>query len=549
MPTVTLNKTEFEKLVGKTLPLEELKDRISMLGTDLEEIEGDKIVVEVFPNRPDMLSEQGFARAFASFIGEKTGLREYSAVAPSDTVIIDPSVSQVRPYTVCAVVRNLKLDDEKIREIVQIQEKLHVTHLRKRKKGAIGIYPMEAITFPITFCAKKPQDIMFRPLESAEKMSASKILSEHPTGKEYGHLLEGKAMYPLFIDATDQILSMPPIVNSHTTGKVNANTTDVFIECSGFDYQILSRCLNIIVTAFADMGGELHSLNLEYPDGKHVTPELAPKKHDFDVAYINKRLGLSLTEAEATKLLSRMGYGFKDGKVLVPSYRTDIMHMVDFAEDIAIAYGYENFDVVIPERGTVGQEDPFERYKAKTAQLLAGLGLIEINTHHLTNHDAQCTRMNAELSLVTLKNAMSVEHNALRAWMSPTLCETLAANKHNEYPQEIFGFGSIFKQDENAETGVREDQRLGVALCREDADFTAIKQMFDYLCRSLAVDYEFEETEHPSFIPGRVARVRIKGRKVAYVGELHPAVLTNWKIEMPVAAFELNMSELYETQE
>ena len=79
MPTVTLNKQVFEKLVGKSLPLNELKDRISYLGTDLESIEGNEIVVEIFPNRPDMLSEQGLARAFSSFIGVHTGLKEYRA--------------------------------------------------------------------------------------------------------------------------------------------------------------------------------------------------------------------------------------------------------------------------------------------------------------------------------------------------------------------------------------------------------------------------------------------------------------------------------------
>jgi len=78
MPTITLNKDVFEALVGKKLPLEELKDRISMLGTDLESIENNEIKVEIFPNRPDLLSEQGFARAFSSFIGVKTGLCKYN---------------------------------------------------------------------------------------------------------------------------------------------------------------------------------------------------------------------------------------------------------------------------------------------------------------------------------------------------------------------------------------------------------------------------------------------------------------------------------------
>ena len=115
MPTITLNKKVFETLVGKELPLDELKDRISMLGTDLESIEGDEIQVEIFPNRPDMLSEQGFARAFSSFIGEKTGLRKYKVTPSDNKMIIDKSVKSVRPFTVCAIVKNLKINEEKLR--------------------------------------------------------------------------------------------------------------------------------------------------------------------------------------------------------------------------------------------------------------------------------------------------------------------------------------------------------------------------------------------------------------------------------------------------
>ena len=116
MPVVKLNRKVFENLVGKKLPLDELKERISMLGTDLENID-DEIEVEVFPNRPDMLSEQGFARAFSSFIGVKTGLREYKVTKSGEKLIVDNSVSDVRPYTVCAIVKGLSFNDEKIREI------------------------------------------------------------------------------------------------------------------------------------------------------------------------------------------------------------------------------------------------------------------------------------------------------------------------------------------------------------------------------------------------------------------------------------------------
>ena len=127
MPTIILNKKVFESLVGKKLPLEELKERISYLGTDLESIDESTITVEIFPNRPDLLSEQGFARAFSSFIGVKTGLREYKVKKSHHRVKIDSSVNQVRPFTACALVSNLSLNDEKIKEIIQIQEKLHIT--------------------------------------------------------------------------------------------------------------------------------------------------------------------------------------------------------------------------------------------------------------------------------------------------------------------------------------------------------------------------------------------------------------------------------------
>ena len=95
MPTVTLNKDVFEKLVGKKLPLDKLKDRISMLGTDLEKIEGNEIHVEVFPDRPDMLSEQGFARAFSSFIGVKTGLRRYNVKKSGHKVFVGKGMEKI----------------------------------------------------------------------------------------------------------------------------------------------------------------------------------------------------------------------------------------------------------------------------------------------------------------------------------------------------------------------------------------------------------------------------------------------------------------------
>src|SRR3989338_6041064 len=310
MPTINISRKVFEQLVGRKLPLEKLKDRISYLGTDLESVTENEIIVEVFPNRPDMLSVQGFARAFSSFIGAKKGLRKYTVEKSNEKVIIEKSVADVRPYTACAIVKNLHFDDEKIKEVIDIQEKLHITYGRNRKKVAIGIYPYEKIKTPITFRAENPEDIIFQPLEFAKEINAMQVLKQHPAGKEYGHLLEGKKKFPVFRDANNEVLSVPPIINSHKTGKISEKTKEVFIECSGFDFRVLQKCLNMIVTALHDMGGKICSMDLVYGSKKCVTPSLEPEEMKIDIAYINKLLGLSLKESEIKKLLERMGNTF-----------------------------------------------------------------------------------------------------------------------------------------------------------------------------------------------------------------------------------------------
>src|SRR3989338_3814754 len=291
MPTITLNRKAFEIFVGKKLPIEKLKDRISMLGTGLENVTDSEITVEIFPNRPDMLSVQGFARAFSSFIGNKTGLIPYKVEPSREKVIIEKSVKDVRPYTACAIVRNLHFDGEKIKEVIDIQEKLHITYGRNRKKVAIGIYPYEKIKTPITFRAENPEDIIFQPLEFAREINAMQVLKQHPAGKEYGHLLEGKKKFPVFRDANNEVLSVPPIINSHKTGKISEKTTDVFIEVSGADLEVQKKTLNILVATLEGMGGKIYQMKVKYGNNVLITPDFTPEKMKINLDNVNKLLG------------------------------------------------------------------------------------------------------------------------------------------------------------------------------------------------------------------------------------------------------------------
>jgi phenylalanyl-tRNA synthetase beta chain len=546
MPTITINRQVFENYVGRKLPLEKLKDRISYLGTDLEEVNDKEIVVEIFPDRPDMLSVQGFARAFGSFIGAKPGLRNYRVEHSNEKMIVDKSVAEVRPFTACAIVKGMKFDDEKIKEVVDMQEKLHITYGRHRKKVAVGIYPSEKIKYPITFRAERPEDIVFQPLEFPDRIDALQILKQHSAGKEYGHLLEGKKKFPVFRDADGEVLSVPPIINSHKTGKVNEKTKDVFIECSGFDFRVLQKCLNMIVCALDEMGGNVCSMDLVYGNRKFKTPDLGPEEMKVDIDYINRWLGLELKENELKKYFERMGHGYKNKKVMIPPYRADIIHQVDLAEDIATAYGFENFESIIPNVATIAEENKFEIFKRMVSELLVGLGFLEGSTYNLTNNEYQCARMNSDSKPIPLANSISSDYDVLRSWVIPSLMEIFSSNKHHEYPQKIFTIGTVFKKNSNLDTNIEENDRIAVAISSERTDYTEARQILDYLFRNFDTKYKISEAEHSSFIPGRVARIGVGGKNIAYVGEMSPQVLEKWDLGAPVAAFELNLTEWFE---
>ncbi len=576
MPVISVNRKELEKEIGD-LEEEKLKERISMLGTDLESIDEEEIKVEVFPNRPDMLSQQGFGRALASFIGVKKGLRGYEKRLKDSgvTVKVDESVKNCRPYTACAVVKKLNLDDEKIREVIELQEKLHTTYGRNRKKTAIGIYPLENITPPIHFKGLKPENIEFVPLESEEEkesaeeerieggreknsrkkskkreLSAEDILEEHPKGREYSHLVEDLERYACFLDDEENIMSFTPIINSNLTGRISEDTEEVFIECSGFDLETLEKALNIIVTSFADMGAEVHSVDVVYPDFQKKMPDLSREEMELRKDYVEKYLGEELTGKNLEDLFERMGYGVKEeGEesvvVEVPCFRTDVLHPIDLVEDLAISYGYENFPSEKNDFYNQAVELSEEQFYQKVREVLLGKELIEVKKYHLVNKEMQTEKMDFDYDVVELKNPVSEEYDSLRFWLVPGLLECLEENKHYEHPQKIFEIGKVFSEDQEKNTKVQEDERVAVAVCSKEADYTRARQLLELVLNSFEVEAVYSEADHPSFLSGRVARVRYNGEGVAYVGEVKPEVLSNFSLEMPVSVVELNLSELY----
>ena len=545
MPTVNLDKKTVLRYIGKKVTDKVLLEKIPMIGTDLEQITDDEIVVEIFPNRPDMLSEEGFSRAFSAFMGIKPGFRHYDVKKDGSTVTVK-NLPKGWPYAVCAIVRGLKLDDGKLKSIIQLQEKLGVTLLRRRKKGGLGLYPLDKIKLPVTFTSYRKEDIRFRPLEGSAVFKADDILIKHPKGKEYGHIIEGWSRYPVFLDAEGTIMSMPPIINSHDVGKVTGSTKDVFVECTGTDLNTLKTAMNIMLLTLADMGGVIYSLEMDYGKEKFVCPDFTPRKIKLDKAYAERLLGLKFTDSDIKDLFSRMGLGFEGGCALVPSYRTDILHPIDLVEEIAIAYGYDNFESEMSDAATVGSESSKTIFLRKVSDLFVGFGYLECKSFHMSNANTLFEKMNREVSgdLVRTANAVNIEYDAMRDRILPGLMKILSENTHNEYPQNIFEAGTVFLKDNSSETNVSETVSLAFASAGLASDFSQIKAAVEAFALNLDVRLTFEEHEDPSFISGRCARLVLGGKQVGVVGEIHPEVLVNWGLEVPVAACDIELFKI-----
>jgi phenylalanyl-tRNA synthetase beta chain len=338
---------------------------------------------------------------------------------------------------------------------------------------------------------------------------------------------------------------MPPIINSHKTGKITEQTKDIFIECSGFDFEVLKKTLNILIVMFAEMGGDIYQMQLNYGKEKAITPDLTPIKMKLNPENASKLLGIQLKDNEIKQCLEKMGHNYdvKSKTAEIPAWRADVMHEVDLIEDIAIAYGYENFKPEMPSIATTGEISRIETLKKKIAEILCGLNMLEISSYHLiTKDDAKLFGIK-ENSSIEMENSKS-EFKILRPNLSMMALKTLKNNVDAEYPQRVFEIGKVFSKDIKQETGIKESERLCAAIASSNAGFTEIKQVLEYLTRMLSKNKEISmksgEAEH--FIQGRCAEIKLGENIIGYMGEIKPQLSDNLGIKAPIAVLEIDIA-------
>jgi phenylalanyl-tRNA synthetase beta chain len=544
MPVINFSYSDLCDLVGRDLPKEVLRERLPMLGADLKSVDesSDEMSFEFFPNRADLYSVEGIARALRAFLGNEPGLRTYAVGESSVELNVDPSVKEVRPFIWSALVAGNEINDALIRSMMDLQEKLHLTVGRNRRKVAIGIHDYSKVKGPFTYKAVLPDEVSFIPLQGSVSMTPGEILREHDKGKAYAFVLEGKRRYPLIVDRNDEVLSFPPIINGIATA-VTEDTKDILVDCTGTDLNAVKHAVNILTTALAERGGKVKTVKI-HQDGKTMlAPDLEPKRTETSVEAINGWIGASLSSEQVTESLMRMGHGVKAGggkvEVLTGAFRADILHPVDLAEDVAIGYGFEKFGNSLPKRATFGREDDLVAFSNSLKEILIGLGYFEVVTLSLSNPREQYAAMNLgdDKTAIRVKNPVSEDHMLLRTSLLPSLMTILRKNKHRELPQRVFEIGDVVRN-------ARNKMLLAALSIHGKASFTEVKSVVQSVLQGIGMSCEVEAFDNPTFLKGRCAGITVGGERIGMFGEVSPSTITAFELKYPVVAFEMDAEKL-----
>ncbi len=561
MPTITIRRTDLERLAGRRIAIDALDDLLPLVKGELKEAgaDGDELRIELNDsNRPDWWCVEGIARQIRLAGGRGSGAVSPRVARPRrgrlPQIRVEPPVLSIRPYLGACIARDIPIDALLLEQLIQTQEKLADIFGQKRRTLSIGYYRLDPLTFPLTYTAVKPTAAVFVPLGMDRPLTLEAMLDDHPKGREYGHLLRGASLLPYFVDAAGTPLSFPPITNSREVGEVRVGDRNLLIEVTGTELCLVTLLVNLLAANLSDRGATIEPVEVVYPKateyGKTVVMPYDPETslllpRDSPAAVLGERLN----EADVMTALRRAGHRVVKAAggwtVTPPPYRGDLMHAVDLIEDIAMVRGYARMSPELPKAFTVGAVTVQTRIEDRVREWMVGFGFHEVLSNMLSSRSDLVEKMGVEEPVVEVENPLSQQYAVLRQWLLPSLLRTEAASGHAFYPHRIFEVGEV-----TTVTGGEAARRsltgshVAALWAAPSVSFSELHSVLELFMLEGGLTYQLEPAAHPSFLEGRAGRVMIGGRPAGWIGELHPAVLERWKITMPCVGWELSLSPL-----
>jgi len=545
LPVLRLSASRLLRLTGiEDLSLSDLLALLPRLKCEAKLVDEDVIEVEVDRDRPDLFSAEGIAKAIRMYLWVEKP-RKVSLESIAFRVRVDPP--RKRPYIAIAAVEGVQLGDTGLEELIQFQEKIHLSYGR-RKRVAIGLHDLNKL--PCSDLEYRYVDVKTKmiPLHHREPMTVLEVLENTEQGREYGSIARDGDLHPAILSC-GEVISLPPVINSDIT-RLEPSTRNILIDVTGTDPRIVEDVLNVIVHVLSHYGGKIYGAQIIYPHDTVVTPSLSWRRMVVDRSFAEEWLGIEIPRGiDLARLLERMGLVLVEDRdtefiVEVPPYRIDILHPVDVLEDLAMAMGYDNIAPEPIEVAVRAKRSPLEKLVDSLRDLAIGLGYVEIRS--LTLISSELLKLLGLDNYAAIENPLQRELDALRPSPLPSLMQVLKHSQHATHPVKVFEVGEALIRDPRSSTGWSTRILMGLAILNSIIKFEDMHADVFAILRSLGLE---PETRRPSerlayCIEGRSAVIKVCGENIGMLCEINPSVLESLGIEHPVAYAEIDVEKL-----
>lgn len=536
---------------------------------DVMDLKDEVVEYEITSNRPDCFSILGIAREAAAtyklpFLYPEIKVKEEAEGRTEDLISVDIMNPTLCPRYVARAVKNVKIGPSP-------------RWMRKRLRAA-GVRPINNIVDITNYVMLE----MGQPMHAfdVDTIKDRHIIVRNAKEGETITTLDGQVrnLDPsmLVISDPEKAVAIAGVMGGENS-MISESAEAVLFESANFEgsnVRITAKKVGLRTDASSkfekglDPNLALEAVNraaqlVEELGCGQIVPGIVDcypnKRESWELSYspewINKFLGTDISEEEMQRTFERLEMKVDpvQHKVVVPTFRPDLEAQADLAEEVARFYGYDKIQPTLASgTPTVGKKTYSQNITTLVKDTMIAEGLCEAMTYSFESpkvFDKLLIPADSPLRrTVTISNPLGEDFSVMRTVSINGILNSLSTNynRRNE-SAGLFEVAKVYLPKSLPLTELPDEVPTLTVGMYGKMDFYDLKGIVEHLMSVLGIGDKAEyeaETDLSWMHPGRTASVTINGKKVGYLGELHPAVAKNYEIGTKAYLAVLNMEEL-----
>lgn len=519
---------------------------------------------EITPNRPDCLSVLGLAREAAVTFGKELKMHTPEVKGCGgdihDYLSVEVRNPQLCPRYTARVVKNVKIGPSP-------------RWMRERLRAS-GVRPIDNIVDITNYVMLEYGQPMHA--FDIEYVKDHKIIVRNAVSGETIQTLDGVdrtlSEDMLVIADSEKASAVAGVMGGEYSG-INENTHTVVFESAcfkGSSVRITAKKLGMRTESSGRFEKGLDAQNClpavmracelvemlgagEVVDGviDVDNTNYQPTRIHLDADWTNRFLGTDIPKEQMVKILTDLQFQMEGDEIIVPSFRSDVEHKADIAEEIARFYGYNNIPTTIAKGSPEGGYNEYQKFERIVNQNMLAQGMYEIMTYSFVSpkqyDKIRLPKDDPKRQSVVIRNPLGEDTSIMRTNAIPSMMDILSKNYNNRNGAvSLYEIGNEYIPVEG-ELLPDEVPNLVLGMYGDGKDFFTLKGVVENLLDTLAIrEYDVDaKSDDPTFHPGRCAVLSKDGEEFGIIGEVHPLVCANYGINTRVYVGKLKLRKLF----